>query len=274
MTAKISLIDTFCKYYQNPVYENIKNETWGRESINIASALTMHELNRFCDWLSVKPGMTILDVCCGVGETTKYIAEKTKSKAFGIDINADVINAAQNLTKENKLDLTFIKADVRNTLPFDSAYFDAILFLEGVIYFSEPERVSILKECSRILKPNGKLIYTDPCVVSSILSDNELASRSVFGGYYFSPVGAQENLFEQSGFKLIKAEDITEINCEAVHKRWWASRKKNKTALKKLELADEFECINDFVENCSHLYDGEKNQRKLSQYAFYLEKLS
>lgn len=272
MTAQISLIDTFCKYYQTPVYQTVKNETWGHNSINIASALTIEQLNQFCNWFSVSSEINILDVCCGVGETTKYVAEKTKGNAFGIDINTRAIHAANTLAEQSELNLTFTEADIRNPLPFMDAHFDAIIFLEGIIYFNEQERIAILRECNRILKPNGKLIYTDPCVIFSILSDTELATRSMFGGYYFSPVGAQESLFEQSGFHLIQSEDITKNNYEAVHKRWWTSREKNKRALQALESADEFECVNNFVKMCSHLYHSDHGRRKLSQHAFYLTK--
>lgn len=270
--TNISLRDTFCKYYQSSVYQNIKDEAWGYNCINIASMLTMDQLNAFCDWFSLKSGMRILDTCCGIGETTQYLAKQMQCQAYGVDISVDAITYANSLTYKNLLDLTFIKADIQNRLPFSDGYFDAIACLESIVYFNYAERLAILKEWNRVLKRNAKLIYTDPCIISGVISDQELATRAVFGGYCFSPVGVQENLFKECGFTLIKSEDITKNNCEAVSKRWWEARKRNKNALQELESMEEFACIHPFIEMCSQLYDSTKGPRKLSQYAFCLIK--
>lgn len=270
--TNVNLRDSFCKYYQSAVYQNIRNEAWGFNSINIASLLRMEQLNEFCEWLSLKPEMTLLDACCGIGETTKYLAEKMQCSAYGIDISIDAINCANCLTNQSSSDLTFTITDIKNGLPFQNSYFDAITCIESIIYFSHAERLAILKEWNRVLKPGAKLIYTDPCVISGILSDQELATRAAFGGYFFSPVGTQENLVKECGFKLIKSEDITKNNCETVSKRWWEARKRNMIALHALESIDEFDCIHQYIEMCSQLYNSDEGPRKLSQYAFYLIK--
>ena len=45
----------------------------------------------------------ILDVGCGIGKTTCYIAKKYKCEVVGIDINKTFIDQAKKLSKKNEV---------------------------------------------------------------------------------------------------------------------------------------------------------------------------
>ncbi|AIK95724.1 class I SAM-dependent methyltransferase [Candidatus Odyssella acanthamoebae] len=270
--AQINLLNTFCEHHLSPVYEKIKNETWGKDSINLASLLSMQELIKFNDWFNLTSEMSILDACCGVGESTMYFARKTNCKAYGVDISIHAINSANDSTKKSCLNVEFLEGDLKNSLPFSSSYFDAVVCIEAIVYFNYNERLSILKEWNRILKLNAKLIYTDPCIISGIITNNEIMQRASFGEYFFTPLKLQEDLFKSSGFELIKSEDITTNNAEILSNKWWDAREKNKPDLQKLEGIETFNHIQSFIDMCRQLYNKNNNRRKLSQFAYYLVK--
>jgi len=232
----------------------------------------MQELMKFNDWLNLTSEKIILDVCCGVGETTMYFAQKNNCTAYGIDISTEAINSANNSTKKDGLNVKFLEGDLKNNLPFSNTYFDAIVCIEAILYFDYHERLRILKEWNRILKPNGKLIYTDPCITSGILSNEEILQRVISGTYFFTPPKLQDDLFKSSGFELIKSEDFTENNAAKLSKKWLEARERKKLDLEKLEGIETFNRIQSFLNVYHQLYSKNNNQRKLSQFAYYLVK--
>lgn len=268
----VNLRDVFCKHFKSDIYQNIKNRTWGEKSINIASLISIEQLNRFCDWVSLIPGHNILDACCGVGETTKYFSERMQCNGYGIDVSSDAINAAKKLIVNNNMQLKFKQVDIKNNTYFEDGHFDAIACIEAILYFSYNDRLSILKEWNRLLKPKGKLIFTDPCVITGIMSTHEIATRASFGEYYFSTLDAQIRLFNNTGFELIKVENITDSNAALLSRRWQKSREYFKDELQQLETNEEYECIEKFIYMCNKIYSGSEAHRKLSQFAYYLIK--
>jgi SAM-dependent methyltransferase len=57
-----------------------------------------------------------------------------------------------------------------------------------------PGRLQILKEWYRVLHPGGRLLYTDPIIVTGLLSYEEIAIRSSIGYFLFTPPGEDERL--------------------------------------------------------------------------------
>jgi hypothetical protein len=59
----------------------------------------------------------------------------------------------------------------------------------------------------RILKPGGRMLFSDALVVGGVLSHEEIATRSSIGFYVCSPPGENERLIEQAGFRLIRVHN-------------------------------------------------------------------
>ena len=51
-------------------------------------------------------------------------------------------------------------------------------------------------------------------VVTGLVSNEELATRSSTGYFEFCPPGANERLIRQAGFKLVRTEEVTENEVE------------------------------------------------------------
>lgn len=99
----------------------------------------------------LKNNITVLDVACGTGIFLNKINHERKGlHLFGIDNSKNMISIA----KKNYATIHFETADA-DKIPFEDNSFDLITIIDAFYYFRDKE--STLKECSRVLKPNGYL---------------------------------------------------------------------------------------------------------------------
>ena len=100
-----------------------------------------------------KPG-TLLDVPSGPG----YFAQVAAQHGFQA-VAAEIDSALHVLPG-----VQYVKANMGEQLPFADSYFDCVVSIEGIEHTENPFR--FLRECARVLKPNGKLFLTTPNVSS------------------------------------------------------------------------------------------------------------
>ena len=86
----------------------------------------------------------------------------------------------------------FQRGDAGHPLPFADEGFDALLCIDAINHL--PDRQRIFKEWWRVLKPGGRLLFTDPAILSGPVSNEELAVRSSNGYFLFTPSGEDERL--------------------------------------------------------------------------------
>lgn len=97
----------------------------------------------------------ILDLCCGTGDITGILKQKyPNAKIIGIDFSSSMLDIA----RKRFSDTTFIENDVTN-LPFKNESFDLCTISFGLRNVDDLENV--LRECHRILKPNGIFFNLD-----------------------------------------------------------------------------------------------------------------
>ncbi|MCK5510457.1 class I SAM-dependent methyltransferase [Candidatus Parcubacteria bacterium] len=97
----------------------------------------------------------VLEVGCGTGLFTKEIAE-TKNKIIAIDISHELLNIARKKIQKNNL--TFLLSNAYKT-EFSENTFDFIIG-SSVLHHLNVDLA--LKEFYRILKPGGKIMFTEP----------------------------------------------------------------------------------------------------------------
>jgi len=96
----------------------------------------------------------VLDVGCGVGATTCYLAKTYRCKAVGIDLREEMIAQARKRAQTEGVagDIAFRVADAQE-LPFEDATFDVVL-CESVATFVEDKR-RVVSELARVTVPGG-----------------------------------------------------------------------------------------------------------------------
>lgn len=97
----------------------------------------------------------ILDLACGKGRYSRYLAEKGFEEVVGLDLSIKSIEHARQFENDN---LSFFTHDMR--LPFRINYFDYIFnFFTSFGYFdSEKDDLKTLQSIAKGLKPTGTFV--------------------------------------------------------------------------------------------------------------------
>lgn len=102
----------------------------------------------------IKSGMSVLDIGCGTGRVRQALPERIDY--LGLDNSPELLEVAKRKYANNK----FIQADARQ-LPFPNNSFDAVLLIATVHhFFNKADRLKVLSEAKRVLKPSGKIYIT------------------------------------------------------------------------------------------------------------------
>lgn len=118
-------------------------------------------LQALIDLLRVESGEVYLDLGTGAGYVAFEIARRCPGcRVVGIDI-ADVA-IARNFEKKREEGISNLDFQVYSgaTLPFDDASFDGVISRYAFHHFPEPE-ISVA-EVSRVLRPGGRAVISDP----------------------------------------------------------------------------------------------------------------
>lgn len=171
------------------------------------------------DFAPAFAGMTVgdkvLDVCCGTGaQVIRYGLYGIE--AIGIDNDPKMISlASNNLMKSQLMNVSFQLADATK-LPFPDNHFDYSSITFGLHDKDKPIRDRVIGEMKRVVKHNGKFIFTDFAVP---LPKNMwgLVARTVeflVGGEHYRGF---RNYINNSGLSVILKEhsirEIQSIHC-------------------------------------------------------------
>src|SRR5690606_4345952 len=117
-------------------------------------------------------------------------------------------------------------------LPFDPGSFDAILCIDAVNHLAA--RDAVLADWRRLLAPAGRLLYTDPVVITGPVDAAEIAARASIGRFIFTPPGENERLLAAAGFHLLEARDTTDA-VAVIAARWLDARERRAAGIRPLE---------------------------------------
>jgi SAM-dependent methyltransferase len=136
----------FKDWFNSPYYHLLYKNRDEQEAKNFIDRLL----------LEIKPqnGATVLDLACGKGRYSRYLAEKGLT-VTGLDIAEQSIRYAQRYENEH---LSFFQHDMR--LPYRINYFDYIFnFFTSFGYFeTEKDHLKTIVNIAKGLRPDGKFV--------------------------------------------------------------------------------------------------------------------
>jgi len=262
MKPKAELFSVTYSNYSDDLYKEIRKETYG-EDIGQNSWLTADEYRAFFSIFKLSPDKKVLEIATGSGGPAVFMVKETGCKLTGIDINEEGVKNAKKLAAENYLNeqLEFFYGDASEPLPFPDRSFDAVISIDSINHFKD--RKKVLEEFKRVLKAGGQLLYTDPIVITGILTNEEIAVRSSIGFFLFVPVGENERLLNDAGFKEICSQDLTEA-IASVSIKWFNAREQRSEKLKLIEGKDNFISLQSFFKMVNIL----SSEKRLSRIMF------
>jgi ubiquinone/menaquinone biosynthesis C-methylase UbiE len=153
-------------------------------------------------------GSRVVDFCAGLGGPARYFADRYGADVTGIELTPARVRGAQELTRRVELHdrVRVIGGDVMR-VPLPDASADVVISQEALLHV--PDKAQALAEAFRILKPGGRLAFTDWVAHRALSADDrELMwqGMAVTELYNFA---AYEELIRNVGFAVESAEDLT-----------------------------------------------------------------
>jgi ubiquinone/menaquinone biosynthesis C-methylase UbiE len=113
------------------------------------------------DYVRARPGMRVIDLCCGPGTLTIPLAKDLNGvgEVIGIDLADGMLEIARKASGGRSLPVRFLQMDVEQ-LQFPPASFDAASCGHGLHFLANLGRG--LREVRRVLKPKGRFAASIP----------------------------------------------------------------------------------------------------------------
>jgi demethylmenaquinone methyltransferase/2-methoxy-6-polyprenyl-1,4-benzoquinol methylase len=115
---------------------------------------------RMIEPVSFGDGERILDMCCGTGGATFFIAEKAGNtcEIVGMDLSSGQLQYAKK--REYSCPTRFVEGDVTSTA-FQENSFDKVLITHAIHEMPREARLATLCEAKRVLKHQGQVIVLE-----------------------------------------------------------------------------------------------------------------
>ena len=132
-------------------------------------------------YADLQPGETVLDVGSGAGIDTFIAARKVgpAGHVIGLDMTVEMLERARSNQKIVGLTNVEFREGKVEEIPLEDASVDVIIS-NGVINLST-EKGQAFREMYRVLKPGGRLVFSDS-VVNGQLPRSVLDSEAAFAG--------------------------------------------------------------------------------------------
>ncbi len=262
----VDLFDTTYTNFTDTVHDAIRRETYGQD-IGQTSWITAGEYDRLLPLLNLSDASHVLEIASGSGGPALYMARSTGARVTGLDVNESGVNTANELAARAGLSerVRFQIGDANMPAPFADGSFDALMCMDSMNHL--PDRLAVFREWHRLLRSGGRAMFTDPCMITGPVTNDELALRSSIGLFLFTPPGVNESFIDQAGFRLVRREDASE-NCALVAGRWRDARANHRDELLKVEGRERFDGLQTFFDSVHRL----TRERRMSRILYVVEK--
>ena len=120
----------------------------GQESFMVAG-----EVRELARRARIGPGVSVLDLCCGVAGPGRMITAESGCRYLGIDASAAQVAAARE--RAGDLPCRFEQAHLP---PLPEGRFEVVILLETMLAF--PDKDALVREVARVLEPGGRFAFT------------------------------------------------------------------------------------------------------------------
>jgi SAM-dependent methyltransferase len=123
------------------------------EYVDQESFMSAAEIRQLAQRARVGPGVSVLELCCGVAGPGRMITAQLGCRYLGLDYSASALAIARDLAGD--LPCRFERVRVP---PLPDRKFEVVLLLETMLAF--PDKRSLVGEVARGLEPGGRFAFT------------------------------------------------------------------------------------------------------------------
>jgi SAM-dependent methyltransferase len=123
------------------------------EFVEQESFMRATEIRALAKRAGIAPGVSVLDLCCGIAGPGRFVTRELGSSYLGVDRSSSAVAIA----RERAGDLP-CRFEVARIPPLPPGPFDVVLLLETMLAF--PDKETLLEGISRALRPGGRFAFT------------------------------------------------------------------------------------------------------------------
>ena len=250
-------------YYNSEDADNFYAIIWGGEDIHIGLYESQDEsiveashrtVRHMAEKLSLKPEHKVLDIGSGYCGAARYLVDTFGCSVTALNLSEIENERAREINEKRGLSnkIQVVDGSFEN-IPAEHNSFDVVWSQDAILHSGEKQ--TVLQEVSRVLKPDGQFIFTDPMqaddcpsgVLQAVLERIHLDSLGSFALYrqQATKLGWKETSIEELTPQLV--QHYTRVQQELIKRREELTGK----------VSDEY--IDRMIQGLSHWIDAGSN---------------
>jgi SAM-dependent methyltransferase len=149
----------------------------------------------------IAPGVSVLDLCCGVAGPGRFITRELGCTYMGVDLSSSAVDIARE--RAGDLPCRFV---VSRIPPVPSGPFDVVLLLETMLVF--PDKDALVQGISRALAGGGRFAFT--LEEGLPLTDEERVRMPDADTVWLTPLEEMLGCLDRAGLTVCWQEDCSQ----------------------------------------------------------------
>ena len=168
------------------------------EFVGQESFMTAGEIRALAARAGIGPGVTVLDLCCGIAGPGRLLTRELGCAYLGVDASASAVAIARE--RAGDLPCRFAIAQIP---PLPAGPFDVVLLLETMLAFEDKD--ALVREITAALRPGGRFAFT--LEEGPPLTAAERAAMPEADTVWLTPLDEMAASLERAGLVVTWQED-------------------------------------------------------------------